>query len=270
MTNKNTLARQAGVFNEPVSRRELIIRGGLSLAALGLYGIAGCGSDHPNHSSRPHETRGPVDKYPKHTVVASVFWIGEGASSANANISNTATEWDPYAIKHFGGIDNPKHRRPDGSGLPAGFRPLQNPYYVALPASEFGDNGLVRGARQHAPWYHGETSENISVFKGHWLKITNPATHDTVFAQWLDTGPSDDPNAVYDYDYVFGPSSARPKNTFGLGAGIDLSPTAAHGLGVAGSLADGSATVSWQFVDQTAVPQGPWTQFAPIDDKVYW
>lgn len=278
MINRDPSSRRSSVLSRPIDRREVIIRGGRVLSGLTLsYLLSDCGSGSPikgggstsqGPAGKTSEAGKKPEKYPTHAVMASIFWIGEGASSDNANISNVPTEWDPDAVKHFGGVDDPRARR--RNGLPARFEPLQNPYYVALPASEFGDNGLIPGAREHAPWYHGETSERISVFKGHWLKIANAATSRTVYAQWLDTGPSDDPTAVYDYPYVFGPSSAKPKNKFGLGAGIDISPTAAYGLGVPGDLANGSAEVTWQFVDPSDVPPGPWRQFPPINDVVYW
>jgi hypothetical protein len=229
----------------------------LGLVAAGALLLVSCGI-----ATRREDTSMP-EKYPSHSVTATIFWVGEGADSSNANIDNISTEWDSHADKSFGGIDDPYKR--SSKGLPK-FKPKQNPYYIALPASEFDHNGLIKGAREHAPWYNGETGQHASIFKGKWVKITR--NNNTVFAQWLDTGPGDDPTQTRDYSYVFGDSSATPRNKFGLKAGIDLSPTAAHDLGF--SMKQGKANVTWRFVEENDVPPGPWLDYPKINNKVYW
>lgn len=221
----------------------------------------------PPSITEPTPSPAPANTYPLHAdITATYFWIGENASADNFGISNTSTEWDEQAGTHFGGIDDPYSRLT--SGLPAAFTPLQNPYYFALPASEFNDNGLIPGAREASPWAAQASSlnDNQSLFKGRWVKITRD-NGQTVYAQWIDTGPSNDGNQSTDYAYVFGNGTQKPANHAGLGAGIDLSPTIAYQFGM---IATGESTVNWQFVDAANVPAGPWTQFPAINNQTYW
>jgi len=65
-------------------------------------------------------------------------------------------------------------------------------------------------------------------------------------AQWEDVGPFGEDDA----DYVFGGAApAEPRS------GLDLSPAAAAALGLAGR-----GRVSWRFVPEGQVPDGPWTR----------
>jgi hypothetical protein len=204
-----------------------------------------------------------------HTAItATLFWIGEPADDSNKQISNVPTAWDEDTILRYGGADGTT--KPDGlatdvprdkNGIVTGFKPLFNPYYFALPATEYGNDGqVVEQARLRSPWAEEPIADGYSRFKGRWIKVTSGSK--VIYAQWLDVGP----NEEQDYDYVFGDGSQRPKNTFGLKAGLDLSPAAAITLG----FNDGSKQVSWQFVDAGSVPDGPWKQYPAIDNKIYW
>lgn len=210
-----------------------------------------------------------VTKYPKHKVVATVFYVGEPASGANAGIDNISTEWETDARDCFGGLDDPWKRTPDG--LPH-FAPKENPFYLALPASEVDDNGPIKGAREASPW--ASEAKNLpdddsqSLFKGRWVEVSSVNGGRKVYGQWLDTGPGDNPEAVRDYNYVFGDGSQQPKNQYGLKAGIDLSPAMAFQLGF--GIKEGSAEVVWRFVDQTDVPDGLWTKYPAITPATHW
>lgn len=210
----------------------------------------------------------PTGGYPVHDgITATIFWIGEPADSSNDNISNVPTAWETNAKAQFGGADGPSSRDGNPSDVPrnangivTSFRPLENPYYFALPAAEYGDNGLIKDAREKSPWREQSVGDDRSLFKGRWIRITSQGK--TVYAQWLDVGP----NVEDDYDYVFGDGKQKPKNTFGYKAGIDLSPATAFTLG----FKDDKRDVSWQFVDPQNVPDGPWKLYPAINNKTYW
>ena len=59
-------------------------------------------------------------------IVATVFWIGETGGGP----TNVRSAWDKNWVSSYGGVDDPVRKRGFGS---AGFRPLENPFYVALP-----------------------------------------------------------------------------------------------------------------------------------------
>lgn len=191
--------------------------------------------------------------YPEHRVTTTQFWIGEPASEDNAFISNEVTAWDSHPIERFGSVDDPDNP-------PAVVH--HNPYYCALPVNEFDESGLVSGIRERSPWRNETVGENQSLFKGRWVKATNTENGQTIYAQWLDTGPCDT-DVCNDPYYVFG--SQSPQNDFGLRAGLDLSPSAMKGLG-----ANGSAEVVWKFVDEADVPDGPWRDYPPITNEIFW
>jgi hypothetical protein len=257
-----------------LSRRNLF-RLALGLAS-GAALLAACsegGSDERPEAGTPSEpvqaTSDPEVKksrqYPLHTeIMATVFHIGEEASAANANISNIPTSWDKNSVQRFGGVDDPSRRLKDGG--PVGFKPKHNTYYFALPANEFDENEPIEGAHEASPWADETIDEGESLFKGRWIEVERGGT--SIYAQWVDCGPSDDPNGIRDYEYVFGDDDARPKNTFGLKAGLDLSPAAANALGF--GIEEGGAKVSWRFVEPADVPDGPWKDYPPIDNQTFW
>ncbi len=126
--------------------------------------------------------------------------------------------------------------------------------------------GSKPGAREKSPWANEAVGEEDSLFKGKWVKVSR--NQSTAYAQWLDTGPTGQDQEATDYDYVFGDSNVKPKNHFGLKAGIDLSPTAAYALGFGQN--EGSAEVTWSFIDEKDVPDGVWKNYPAIDDKPHW
>lgn len=190
------------------------------------------------------KTLSGVEKYPLHrNIVATVFWIGEEATEANDFIDNEESIWDAYWVESFGGVDEPEER--DG-WFPEDFIPQENPFYVALPYSDF-EGREQKEDLTVIPWYQEPVEENTSLVKNRWVRIYY---QDKVcYGQWEDAGPG----LTDDVDYVFG--RAEPQNDFGVGAGIDVSPALRDCLGMGTS-----AKVDWQFVDGEDVPDGPWKE----------
>lgn len=187
-----------------------------------------------------------TDDYPlRSAVTATVFWVGEAAGPDNDEIPNDASAWDARWQVHYGGVDDPRNRV-EGGKWPAGFTPKENPYYFALPYSEFTDDGVVKPDIDQVPWYDpaNPPRKGHSILKNRWIKVTNGDR--TAYAQWEDVGPFE----TDDHPYVFG--DEKPKESR---AGLDLSPATAAALGI-----DGRGQVSWRFVEADDVPAGPWTE----------
>lgn len=184
--------------------------------------------------------------YPWHTGIQSTwFYVGEPSGPENDYIPNDMSAWDGQWMLHFGGVDDPDRRTGPPDHFPSAFMPKENPYYVALPYNDFDARGNRRANAVLIPWW-GTTSVDrwTSVCKDRWVEVRYGGR--SAYAQWEDIGPS-----VYDdFDYVFG--TAAPKNTWGLRAGIDLSPAARDYLGAS------NKRVDWRFVDASDVPSGPW------------
>jgi hypothetical protein len=182
--------------------------------------------------------------YPWHPhVTASVFGPEEDANPSNAYISNAESAWDNDWRKHA---------------------PYENRFFVAIPYDDYLDNGKFNPDNVRIPW-HRRNMWGRSEVKNRWVEVIRTAHGRKLraYAQVEDVGPSDKRTsaAVSDPDYVFGlrghdasdPILTKPKNTFGLRAGIDLSRRMARALRI-----HGSGTVSWRFVDARDVPRGPW------------
>jgi hypothetical protein len=184
------------------------------------------------------ESATPMSAFKKTTT--TVFWVGEGATAENGYIDNYGSYWDAAWMNHFGGVDSPEKRK---GFLPAGFTPKQNPFYVALPFAEVDHEGNLKEAAKQIPGF-GTAQEPLT--KNRWVEIRYRGK--SCYAQWQDVGPYEE----NDFDWVFGPAK-KPKNQFGLKAGLDVSPAAAQYLGIADS-----ARTEWRFVDAADVPEGPW------------
>jgi hypothetical protein len=148
-------------------------------------------------------------------------------------------------LKDFG---EPLFHRKSGFE-PAGFRPLQNQFYVALPYCDMQAGRLKREAAKMVPWFIERfRGPDQSVCKGCWLEIRHGLK--ACYAQWEDVGPFRTDLA----SYVFG--DERPSPNLNHGAGIDVSPAVRDYLGL-GSL----DMVDWRFVEQAQVPAGPWSLY---------
>ena len=205
----------------------------------------------------------PAGKYPWHEeIIATVFWVGEEAGEENDFIDNIFSAWMTDWVSAFGGVDTPDERNPQNVFHPAGFTPRENSFYLALPASEFDETGVILGAREASPWTEEPISSEESLFKNRWVEVmvrTPDGKSVSCFGQWEDTGPGFD----LQYEYVFG--NAPVDNDFGLGAGIDLSPALAICLG-AEIPSSWSGEVSWRFADADEVSDGPWRQIITTSD----
>jgi hypothetical protein len=151
-------------------------------------------------------------------------------------------------VSSYGGIDDPLHRR---GYEPAGFRPLENPFYVALSYCDIEGGLLKSEAAKVVPWFSaGFRGLRQSVCKGRWLEIRHGLK--ACYAQWEDVGPFHTDSA----EYVFG--NEPPSPNVNHGAGIDVSPAVRDYLGLR-SL----DLVDWRFVEQADVPAGPWLLARP-------
>jgi len=199
-----------------------------------LLFLAGCG--------------GGGEKYPLHeNVTVTNFYVGERADSQNGYIPNTASAWDDIWLWDFGGVDFPDERNSTYPYYPAKFIPSENPFYFALPYNDLDENATPKPSQKLIPWYRGDT--NTSILKNRWIKIikNENGVKKTAYAQWEDVGPFESD----DFDYVFGDKS--PKNTINDSSGLDVSPAVKIYLGL-----KDIDKVSWRFVDQSEVPEGPW------------
>jgi hypothetical protein len=189
------------------------------------------------------ECEGSVALYPwKIGIVSTVFWVGE----IGGGPANTRSAWDPNWEGTYGGVDDPVRR----NGFePAGFRPLQNPFYTALPYCDMQAGRLKPEAPKVVPWFiECFRRPDQSVCKGRWLEIRHGLK--ACYAQWEDVGPFHTDSAAY----VFG--DGRPSSNVNHGAGIDVSPAVRDYLGL-GPI----DLVDWRFVDQAELPVGPWSLY---------
>lgn len=178
------------------------------------------------------------DSFPVHQdITATVFWVGEKG--------NTSSSWDEDWVARFGGIDDPENRH---GWYPKNFEPQENPFYVALPYSEFAPGGRKSEAADLIYWSNEKAfGRKESMCKNRWVAIERDGI--ICYAQWEDTGPFITDDAAY----VFG--NARPSNRHNDSAGIDVSPAVRDFLEF-----DGMAKVAWKFVAEAEVPDGPWKE----------
>lgn len=177
-------------------------------------------------------------------IVTTIFWAGESGGSDNGNIPNSASAWDETWAARFGGVDDPGSRN---GYNPAGFTPKENPFYVALPYNDLNAQGNRKATAAYCRELQPYPDDRYSFCKNIWVAITKQGK--TVYAQWEDVGPFNEDDAAY----VFG--TAKPANTQGAQAGLDVSPAVRDALG----LQDVDRT-SWRFVTAADVPDGPWKQ----------
>jgi hypothetical protein len=206
--------------------------------------------------------------YPWHTgIVSTTFWVGEifdpNASDGSQVISTYNSRW----LKDYGGCDGRvvgkdcrTERRTAANGwFPTRMTPKENPFYLDLPFDDVNDSVGLRTRTQVIPWakqakYAALAKDrNQSLMKNRWVQLKKGGR--TCYGQIEDAGPGQ----YHDARYVFGRDDARPVNHRYGGAGMDVSPALNGCLGFAEL--DGDAdTVSWRFVDRSAVPAGPWTR----------
>jgi len=187
------------------------------------------------------------NNYPLHeNITVTYFWVGEKGTDDNKDIPNEQSVWDDEWKQHYGGIDDPDNRN---GYFPADFTPNENPFYFALPYNDFKSSGKrKRTSTKRIYWGDEKTwDDKESACKNRWIKIIKDTL--VCYAQWEDAGPFGE----NDYNYVFGDKT--PKNSINENAGLDVSPAVRDYL----SLGDINK-VSWQFVPENLVPDGPWKQ----------
>ena len=173
------------------------------------------------------------------SVIATTYAVGEDAPGG----ARTSSAWDTKWQQHFGGIDTPGKRQ-NHDNWPASFTPKENPFYAALPYSEFSASGKVKKSAERIPWYDSDRppAPGRSILKNGWIKVTFGSKE--VYVQWEDAGPG----GTDDVEYVFGDKPPKHK-----AAGIGLSPAALFYL-----QAQNGDAVDWQFVEESQVAVGPW------------
>jgi hypothetical protein len=186
------------------------------------------------------------------TTMTTMFWVGEPSNAENDYIPNHETYWDKDWLASFGGVDHPRHRDKD---WPAGFTPKENPFYVALPYGEFGKGDRLKTEACDIPWYRPGLDP---LLKNRWVEIRYNGR--SCYAQWQDVGPSGED----DFAFVFGDADV-PLNTFDAEAGLDVSPAVWHRLGMTDN-----ALTEWRFVEESEVPDGPWTEIVTTSGNNRW
>lgn len=232
-----------------INRRRLLaaLGAGVLIATVGytLHKSAGLDDDRTLIHEDQTSSEGDYESYPFHeNIITTVFWVGEeGNASTNDNIHNISSVWVEDWVGAFGGVDDPESRCEVYK--PCGFEPKENPFYFALPFSEYNENGLKPESELKViPWYEGDIEPGDSILKNRWIEIEYDGKKG--YAQWEDAGPFGEDDA----EYVFG--SSDPKEAR---AGLDVSPAVATYLGF-----DGRAVTSWRFVEESEVPDGPWKE----------
>jgi hypothetical protein len=211
-----------------------------------------------------------MSNYPLHTnITATVFWLGEPQGGGSSE-DNALTAFDDLALAHYTGYpsnkaalaagvyDYPEWAKRDADTCfpvwPGGRTPQENPFYCDLPYNEFHDSGAPKKNRASViPWAPSlfPLRPDQSAMKNRWLRISKGGI--TCYAQIEDCGPY-----VYnDVAYVFGSDDRRPRSKRAHNAGMDVSPAVAMYLRFNGENNDENR-VDWQFVDDDAVPDGPW------------
>lgn len=251
-----------------------------SSAAPGL--AASSGRDYPVHSN----------------IVATTFWIGEVFDPALPDGSQVCSTYDAQWAFHWSGIDRGRVPESAG-GCPgsivggcdgvantlhetceteprtagnnffpgSGLTPLANPFYLDLPYDDLHDPVGFRERCNVIPWasdpgYAGhcddgpDADQPFSYMKNRWVRITGPSGN-VCYGQIEDAGPSHD-DLYHDAAYVFGADDARPIQQHFNNAGMDVSPALNGCLGFR-ELNGENDRVTWQFVDDIDVPDGPWT-----------
>ena len=205
-----------------------------------LWGVVSVAKLAPDLSIKCEESS---SRYPwKIGIVSTVFWVGETGSGA----TNTRSAWDANWERTYGGLDDPVRRK---GFEPVAFRPLQNPFYVALPYCDMQAGRLKPEAAKVVPWFiESFRRPDRSVCKSRWLEVRHWLK--VCYARWEDVGPFRTDHAAY----VFG--DERPSPNLNHGAGIDVSPAVRDYLGL-GSM----DRVDWRFVEQADVPAGPWSPY---------
>lgn len=189
---------------------------------------------------------------------------GEIYDPAAADGSQVISAYDGWWYERFGGCDGviedgvcqTEPRTAENGFFPTSMTPKQNPFYLDLPFDDV-NNDAAFAQRGRIPWaddpgYAGNLeNREFSYMKNRWVQLQYKGS--TCYAQIQDAGPAE----YDDVDYVFGDGNTVPKSTRFNGAGMDVSPAVVGCLGF--TELNGTQTgVSWRFVDDVDVSDGPW------------
>jgi hypothetical protein len=239
-------------------------------------------------------TPGGSSTYPMHTgIFATTFWVGEIFNASAADGSQVCSTYDSnWALHWSGGLNQGASASgtdcagaPYGGcdGVPTGtgasfkcateartsangyfprnssVHPAENPFYLDLPYDDVNNAAAFAGRCGTIPWasqYPASSCKDhgFSYMKNHWVKLIG-ANGSVCYGQVEDAGPF----KYNDTAYVFGSGNARPQSTQANNAGLDVSPAVNGCLGFK-ELDGDTDKVSWQFVDASQVPAGPWTR----------
>lgn len=214
-----------------------------------------------------HSPPAPVDReYPWHTdIVATVFWVGEILDPNSSDGSQVISTYDARWMDNYGGCDGvwvansceTEARDASNGFFPRHMTPRQNPFYLDLPFDDINDPGAFSRRGDVVPWakdlaYAGRAQDKLfSFMKNRWVRMEKNGS--SCYGQIEDAGPGQ----YNDAEYVFGSNDERPANRKFNGAGMDVSPALAGCLGFE-DLNGAQDRVSWQFVEEKDVPDGPW------------
>jgi hypothetical protein len=213
----------------------------VALLGAGAIIVVTSGCVIANMSESNRQSHEIVGEYPvHHNVTATVFWAGEGADGSNDYIHNRSSAWMTNWVAAYGGVDEPTKRC---DYAPCDFTPNENSFYFALPFGDYAENGPKSADElKVVPWANGSLRDGESLLKNRWIEVSY--NDKKAYAQWEDVGPFEENDA----EYVFGDD--QPKESR---AGLDMSPGLSDYLGV-----EGRASVSWRFIEERDVPEGPW------------
>jgi len=248
-------------------RSSLIGAGVLLLASTVLCACVGDTRGAPETATRTtSEPAALPSGYPWHTdIVATTFWVGEIFDPTAEDGSQMLSTYDSEWFANYGGCDGlvaggdcaTEARKVANGYFPTAMTPKENPFYLDLPFDDLNDENAFARRGAVIPWaqqpgYAGhETDRDFSYMKNRWVEVKMNGT--SCFGQIQDAGPGE----YNDAEYVFGTSDARPLNKRYNGAGMDVSPALNGCLGFA-ELNGEDDRVSWRFVDDDDVPDGPW------------
>ena len=218
----------------------------------------------------------PGGRYPWHTgIVATTFWVGEIFDPTAADGSQVYSTYNQDWESSYGGCDgvlsptcSTEARTAANGYWPTAMTPKENPFYLDLPYDDVNDPIAFAERAGVIPWandpgYAGQaTNRGFSYMKNRWVRISMNGR--VCYGQIEDAGPGQ----YHDSAYVFGLNDARPVNKNFNGAGMDVSPAINGCLGFR-ELDGENDVVSWQFVDESDVPAGPWKTLvttSPVDN----
>ncbi|MFC5947945.1 hypothetical protein ACFQH9_06625 [Pseudonocardia lutea] len=204
--------------------------------------------------------------YPVHTdIVATTFWVGEIFDATASDGSQEISTYDSDWLASYGGCDGvvadgiceTEQRTAANDYFPTAMTPLENPFYLDLPFDDLNNESAFRMRGEVVPWandpgYAGRADDRtFSYMKNRWVQLTRAGV--TCYGQIQDAGPGE----YDDVGYVFGEDDGRPANARYNGAGMDVSPALNGCLGFARLNGD-TDRLTWRFVDDEGVPDGPW------------